>query len=488
MTHQPPPDWSPADTAFRAPPHNYEAEQALLGAVMLRGPALDEVAEIVTAEHFADPAHGRIFAAMLALAERGAKPSPVTLQSYFERDVALAEIGGVRYLALLADCVVSTANVVDYARLVRDMADRRALIVACQGAVGEAYDPRVDLPARAIVEQLEAALTEMAADAALGVGPQPIGGSALAAVSRIDSIRRGDRKALGLPTGLAPLDRMIGGLKPGLLYVGAGRPSMGKSVLAENIARHVGGLPDGPDVPRGRVAMFALEMTGQDVSDRSLAAETGVPLSAILQGDPTDWQFEKLAVAAGEMGNLRLDIDDTPALTAQAIRARARRIKRKHGLRLVVVDHLHRMGRAGLNETAEITAITGALKDMAKELHVPVLLMAQLNRDLEKREDKRPMMSDLRQSGSIEQDADVVLLLYREQYYLERAEPAKRPDETQEKFNDRHARWSERCEEVMGTGDVIVAKQRQGKIGVVRLGFNGDFCKFFDLEAANAAR
>ena len=378
--------------------------------------------------------------------------------------------------------MVSTVNALDYAKLIRDMADRRAIIEACMGAVGEAYDPRWEAPAKQIVEELEGTLTTIAADSSLGGGPEPLGKALDLAVASVEAVRKGDRRALGLPTGLASLDHMIGGLKPGLLYLGAGRPSMGKSVLGENIARRVASLATGPDVPAGRVVLFSLEMTREELAQRSLAAETEVPLDAILQGDVTNWQFEKLAVAAQSMKQIGLDVDDTPALTASAIRARARRIKRKSGLRLVVVDHLHRMGKPGFNETAEITAITGALKDMAKELAVPVVLLAQLNRDLEKREDKRPVMSDLRQSGSIEQDADVIMFVFREQYYLERAEPGRRADESEDKFNDRHARWQSRCEEVWNTGEVIVAKQRMGKVGTVRLRFQGNFCKFSDLE------
>ena len=480
MTHQSP--VTPADTANRIPPHNFEAEQALLGALMLRTAGVDEVAELLQPDHFAEPSHGRIYAAIMALAEKGERPNPVTLKSYFQRDTQLAEIGGISYLAQLANCVVSTVNALDYAKLIRDMADRRAIIEACMGAVGEAYDPRWEAPAKQIVEELEGTLTTIAADSSLGGGPEPLGKALDLAVASVEAVRKGDRRALGLPTGLASLDHMIGGLKPGLLYLGAGRPSMGKSVLGENIARRVASLATGPDVPAGRVVLFSLEMTREELAQRSLAAETEVPLDAILQGDVTNWQFEKLAVAAQSMKQIGLDVDDTPALTASAIRARARRIKRKSGLRLVVVDHLHRMGKPGFNETAEITAITGALKDMAKELAVPVVLLAQLNRDLEKREDKRPVMSDLRQSGSIEQDADVIMFVFREQYYLERAEPGRRADESEDKFNDRHARWQSRCEEVWNTGEVIVAKQRMGKVGTVRLRFQGNFCKFSDLE------
>ncbi|CUW39689.1 putative Replicative DNA helicase [Magnetospirillum sp. XM-1] len=479
MTHQA--SWSPADTALRTPPHNYEAEQALLGALLLNSAVLDKVAEIVAPEHFADPAHGRIYAAIRDLSDQGQKPNPVTLKSYFERDSGLADIGGTVYLAQLANSVISTINADDYAKLVRDMADRRAIIEACMSAMGEAYDPRWEVPAKAIVEQLEGSLTDLAADASLGGKPESVSTILPRVVSTVEAVYKGERSLLGLPSGFDRLDKLISGLQPGCLYLLGGRPSMGKSVLGENIARNASALAT--EAGGGMVMIFSLEMTKEELGQRAMAAATEIPFHAIRNGRVTAQQMEALCLAGQDLGRLPVIIDDTPGLTVAAIRARARRVKRKNGLKLVVVDHLHLVsGNGGENRNVELATISKALKGLAKELEVPVLLLAQLNRSVEQREDKRPQLADLRESGAIEQDADVVMFVFREQYYLERAEPHRRADESDDKFNDRFSRWQHRCEEVWNTGEVIVAKQRNGPVGTVRLAFHGQYCRFANLD------
>ena len=448
----------------RIPPHNFEAEQALLGAILLSNRAFERVSEFLKPEHFADPVHGRIFAACGKLIERGQMANPVTLKTYFEADGGLTEIGGTPYLAQLANSVVSVINAEDYGKLVFDLHQRRELIGLGEDLVNTAYSPDLDRSAEDIRGDHERALIALDTgnsgnDA---VGAEVVGGEFIAEMER--ACKSG---GAGLLTGLNDFDRMAGGLHDSDLVILAGRPSMGKSAISVSIMRRL--------AMRGiHVAFFSLEMSRTQVFARMAAEEVGISFSRFREGQLSP--AEQLQVTEGAMALQRLPlfIDDQPGLTVSALMARARRLRRKHKVAVVIIDYLQLLrgstAYAG-NRVQEVSEITRCLKVLAKDLSVPVIALSQLSRAVEQREDKRPQLSDLRESGSIEQDADAVMFCFREQYYLERAEPAQRPDEDLSKFNERHSRWLARMGEVANTVDVIVAKQRHGPVGTVRLAY-----------------
>ena len=485
-----------ASPAFRTPPHNFEAEQALLGALMLNNKAYDRVSEFLRPEHFAEPGHGRIYAACVKLIERGQIANPVTLRTYMEQDQALAEIGGAEYLAQLAGAAVSIINAGDYARLIFDLHLRRELIDLGSEVVNTAYEQDVDVTATDQIGQAEARLYDLATTGQTEGGFEDFRSVVIQAVEQAAAAHKRQGKLSGVPTGLIDLDGKLGGLHPSDLLILAGRPSMGKTALATNIAfnaamsyaEELDALGHPKAVDGAKVAFYSLEMSAEQLATRILAERAEVASHKIRQGELSHEEFERLTIAAQDLHRLQLFIDDTPALSISAIRTRSRRLKRKSGLGLIVIDYLQLLRGSGPhseNRVQEVSEITRGLKALAKELDVPVIALSQLSRAVEQREDKRPQLSDLRESGSIEQDADVVMFVYREQYYLERAEPGRRPEESEEKFNERHAKWMERCEEVHNTAEVIVAKQRHGPVGTVRLSFLGEYTKFGNLADPN---
>ncbi|MGE5505576.1 MAG: replicative DNA helicase [Actinomycetota bacterium] len=481
-----------ASHALRTPPHNYEAEQALLGAVLLNNRAFEKVSEFLRAEHFAEPAHGRIFAACGKLIERGQIANPVTLKTYLEQDGALADVGGPQYLAQLANAVVSIINAEDYGKLIHDLHLRRELIALGEDLVNDAFAPDIDRSAMDQIGGAEAKLYELATTGQTEGGFEDFRSVLIGAVQAAESAHKRQGKLSGVPTGLIDMDKKLGGLHESDLIILAGRPSMGKTSLATNIAFNAAAAYKEEADTLGRkkavdgavVAFFSLEMSAEQLATRILAEQAEIPSHKIRQGELSNDEFERLVVAAQQLHRLPLFIDDTPALSISAVRTRSRRLQRQHGLGLIVLDYLQLLRGSGAtseNRVQEISEITRGLKALAKELNVPVIALSQLSRAVEQREDKRPQLADLRESGSIEQDADVVMFVFREQYYLERAEPGQRPEESQEKFNERHAKWQERCEQVWNTAEVIIAKQRHGPVGTVRLSFQGEYTKFGNL-------
>ena len=480
-------------SGFRTPPHNYEAEQALLGAILLNNRAMEKVSEFLRAEHFADPVHGRIFAACGKLIERGQIANPVTLKTYLDSDAGLAELGGPAYLAQLANAVVSIINAEDYGKLIHDLHLRRELIELGSDLVNEAYESRIDRPAMDQIGTAEAKLYELATTSETEGGFEAFGSVLIETVKQAEQAHKRQGKLSGVPTGLIDMDSRLGGLHPSDLLILAGRPSMGKTSLATNIAfnaakaykEEVDSLGNKKGVDGAVVAFFSLEMSSEQLAGRILAEQAEISSHKIRQGEMSNEEFERLVIAAQELSRLPLYIDDTPALSISAVRTRSRRLKRQHGLGLVVVDYLQLLrGSASHAESRvqEVSEITRGLKALAKELDVPVIALSQLSRAVEQREDKRPQLSDLRESGSIEQDADVVMFVYREQYYLERAEPGQRPEESKEKYDERYDSWHKRLMEVVNTAEVIIAKQRHGPVGTVRLSFQGEFTKFGNLD------
>ena len=469
----------------RAPPVNYEAEQALLGAVLANNAALEKVAEFLRSEHFAEPVHGRIFEACTKLIERGQIADAVQLKNLFEQDGSLAEAGGAQYIAKLQASAISIINAGDYGRTIHDLYMRRQLIELGEDVVNDAFDQDLDKPAGEQIEVAEQRLYSLSESGTIEGGFRAFSHALTQAVEMAEAARKRDGHIAGVPTGFADLDRLLGGLQKSDLIVLAGRPSMGKTALATNIGFNAARLERKQSDDGGVIGFFSLEMSAEQLATRILAEVSEVPSERIRRGELSDRDFDRVVQASAELSSIPMFIDDSPAISVSQLRTRSRRLKRQQGLSLVIVDYLQLMrpaaGARFDNRVQEVSDITRGLKAIAKELEVPVLALSQLSRAVEQREDKRPLLSDLRESGSIEQDSDVVMFVYREQYYLERAQPTQRSEESDEHFDQRHDKWKERCDKALGIAEIIVAKQRHGPIGTRRLSFHGPTTKFSDF-------
>jgi len=477
------------DSLYRTPPANIEAEQALLGAILVNNAAYHRVAEFLRPEHFAEGVHGRVFAAIAKLMERGQLANPVTLKNLFDQDGALAEIGGAQYLARLAASVVTIINAEDYGRTIHDLFLRRQLITIGEDVVNEAYEHDLDRQATLQIETAEQKLFALAETGQYEGGFKPFISALTSAITQAEAAFKRSGRTTGVSTGFVDLDKLLGGLHPSDLIVLAGRPSMGKTALATNIgfnaarAYKPGKAPDGRTIAEDGavIGFFSLEMSAEQLATRILSEESGVPSNNIRKGEVSHEDFDRFVQASQRLATVPFFVDDTPALTIAGLRTRARRLLRQQGLGMIVVDYLQllRGNDAGAeNRVQEISEITRGLKALAKELNVPVLALSQLSRAVEAREDKRPMLSDLRESGSIEQDADVVMFVFREEYYLSRGEPMRRPEENDERYNMRYEDWKQRLEQCHGTAEILVAKQRHGPIGKVTLRFAHDTTRF----------
>ena len=476
----------PEPTPLRQPPQNFEAEQGLLGAILTNNHAFEKVSDFLQPEHFADPVHGRIYEACGRLIEKGQLANPVTLKALFDQDGALTEIGGAQYLVRLAAAVVTVVNVQDYGRTIFDLYLRRQLIAIGEDMVNDAFRQDLEQEAADQIEGAEAKLFELAESGHSENGLQDFSTALKSAIEMANYAFKREGQMSGIPSGLIDLDKLLGGLHKSDLIVLAARPAMGKSALATNIAFHAATRSlDDPDAERHVIAFFSLEMSADQLATRILAEETSVPSNKVRRGELSHDEFDRLVLASDRLSKTPIFIDDTPAITVSALRTRARRLKRQHGLSLIVVDYLQLMrptaGARVENRVLEISDITRGLKAVAKELDVPVLALSQLSRAVEQREDKRPQLSDLRESGSIKQDADVVMFIFREDYYLERQEPMRRPEESDEKFHDRVDAWRQARDAAYGVAEIIVGKQRHGPTGTVKLAFDGPTTKFSNL-------
>lgn len=470
----------------RAPPHNFEAEMALLGAVLSNNRAYDRISEFLRPEHFADSRHRKIFDAVTRLIEMGQIADPVTLRDMFTHDGTLDDIGGPDYLARLAGSVASVINAEDYGRTIHDRALRRDLIAIGEDVVNRAHEINLDFAAADQIEMAEQSLYELATDGAYEGDFKSFNQAITSALQIAEAAYKRDGNLAGVATHLTDLDKQVGGLHGSDLLILAGRPSMGKTALSTNIAFNAAKAYREIRQEDGTVAVedgavvgfFSLEMSAEELATRIMAEQSGISSHRIRRGETTSEEFPRLVEAAHTLTHLPLFIDDTAGLTISALRTRARRLKRQHNLGLIIVDYLQLMrpspGARNENRVQEISEITRSLKGIAKELKVPVLALSQLSRAVEQREDKRPQLADLRESGSIEQDADVVMFVYREEYYLERA----KPDDGSDKIID----WQEKMDRVHNVAELIVAKQRHGPVGTVKLFFNPELTKFGNLE------
>ena len=459
----------------RQMPCNYEAEQALLGALLHNNACHESIEEILVAEHFADAVHGRVYSAIRRLIERGHIADPITLKDYFDQDEALEDIGGTAYLIQLADSVVSIINARSYAITIRDLYYRRQLITFGEDVVNEAHNHDLDHDAIAQMEVAEQKLFDLSTIGSLDRGFTSLEDAMSGALSMAEVAFKRDSQVVGVTTGFRDLNNKLGGLHPSDLLVLAGRPSMGKTALALNIAFNAAQAAlQGNE--GAHVAFFSLDMSSEQLATRLLSQESGVSSDRIRRGAVTESDFPKFIEVSRNLSEVPLFIDDTPALSVSALRTRARRLMRQKGLGLIIIDYLQLLqgsaGRRVENRVQEISDITRSLKALAKELNVPIIALSQLSRAVEQRDDKRPQLSDLRESGTIEQDADVVMFIYREEYY----ESRKQPEEDTEK----HAEWQARMDKVANITELIIAKQRHGPIGKIKLYFNSALTKLVD--------
>lgn len=466
-------------------PSNIEAEQALLGILLYDNAAYERLSDRLGGDHFYEPFHGRLFAAIENHVRKGQLAEPILLADEFKHDPAFEELGGVRYLADLVDRAPPAANTGDYARVIYDLALRRDLIRIGGDIQTQARDAGADRPAKDQIEAAEQQLYTLAESGTASTGFVTFSDALRGAVEMAAEAYSRDGGLAGISTGLIDLDQKIGGLHPSDLIILAGRPSMGKTALATNIAFNVARnyawepQPDGSrkTVSGGVVAFFSLEMSAEQLSMRLLADVSGVPSDKLRKGEIDASEFGRVRDGAMEIQDAPLYIDDTGGLAIAKMVARSRRLKRSVGLDLIIVDYLQLLtGGEGKsdNRVQEVSMITQGLKALAKELSLPIIALSQLSRQVENREDKRPQLSDLRESGSIEQDADMVMFVYRESYYLGRAEP-----DTADQV--KHMDWQEKMDRVAGVAEVILGKQRHGPIGTVRLHFNEDTTKFGNL-------
>lgn len=470
-------------------PQNVEAEQALIGAVLANNKAFEKVSEFLKPQHFADSTHAKIFEVISKLILRGRVADVITLKNYFEQEGSLSEVGGAQYLVKLADSATPLTNAEYYAQFIYDKYLRRELISTGFDIVNNAMKEDIDSDANDQIEQAEKKLFEISNQGDINGGFIDFSQALTDSLSHIEEAYQKDGKLSGLPTALDALDNKIGGLNNSDLMIIAGRPAMGKTALATNIAYNVAEYmahaPNLDDKSRG-VAFFSLEMSADQLATRILSTVTQTNGHKMRTGELDNAEFTRIAAAVRELEKIPLYIDDTPGLNINTIRTRARRLKRNKGLGLIVIDYIQLIMGTGSkrtegNRVQEISEISRGLKILAKELNLPVIALSQLNRGVEQREDKRPVMSDLRESGSIEQDADIVMFVYRENYYLQNEEPQQKPSETPEHLQKRMEEWEARKRATQNVSEVIIGKQRHGPTGTVQLFWNGDYAQFGNL-------
>ena len=482
-----------AEPAAAALPQNVEAEAALLGALMIDNRLVEDVQLKLRPHHFFEPLHGRVYESILKLADRNMVANPVTLRPSFEADEAMRELGGPAYLATLTGSGAAIIGAKDFAQQIYDLALLRALIGVGRDLVEGALDTSEDVAPLEQIEKAETELYKVAEEGGAEGKAKSFGEATKLAVEMAEKALNSGGHLSGLTTGIEGINSKVGGLHKSDLVILAGRPGMGKTSLATNIAfaaaqRFARDIEDGIEPAKSAgapTAFFSLEMSADQLATRILAEQSGISSENLRMGKISQQEFRSLARAAAELQSLPLYIDDTPGLTIAALRTRARRLKRQRGIGMIVVDYLQLLQgsakAAGENRVQEISEISRGLKQLAKELSLPVMALSQLSRQVESREDKRPQLSDLRESGSIEQDADIVLFVYREEYYVAAREP-KRPGEGDDaKSFEAHDQWMRDMERAFGLCELIIAKQRHGATGKVKLKFENRITKFSDL-------
>jgi replicative DNA helicase len=479
----------------RLPPSNIAAEQALLGALLANNKAYERVSDYLIAEHFADPINGRIYQSIARRIDAGQIADPITLRTEFEHAGVLDEVGGTPYLAQLVSAMVGIINAGDYGRVIYDSWVRRQLIDIGETVVNNAFGAEPELDGTQQIgsaeEQLYQLATQGRSDDRMVSFETALTGAIKAAELAFQRVGH----ISGLSTGLRDLDGKTGGLHRSDLLILAGRPGMGKTALATKIAFGAAraimaeSAAHPANKKSGSVVIFSLEMSSQQLATRLLSEESRVRSDRIRKGEINDRDFDRFVSVAKELQALPLYIDDTPAITMSALRTRCRRLSRTKGLSLVVIDYLQLMrpspGTRAENRVLEISMITQGLKALAKELDAPVLALSQLSRAVESREDKRPQLSDLRESGSIEQDADAVMFIYREEYYLQQREPKESAFPDSGKYETAMEKWKQDMTRAYNKAELLLEKQRHGPTGKIDLFFEGEFTRFADLDTVH---
>jgi len=459
-------------------PCNIEAEQALIGSILVSNDIYDEVSTIVDSNKFFDPVHLKIYEVIESLINKGLLVNPITLKNHFENNQGLKELGGQEYLVKITKFSTSVKQAIDYANIVHEMHVRRELIKISESVLNESSNTNeVNLSGEEIIQNAEKSLFDLAERGHFNQSFQKFESALKQTIEMAKSAYQNEEGVVGVPTGLTDLDSRLGGLHKQDLVIIAGRPSMGKTALATNIAFHAAKNIQKKEL-KSTVAFFSLEMSSEQLSTRILSEQSKIRSNDIRKGKVSEKEFEQFIETSKNIYELPLYIDETPAITIAALSNRARRIKRLFGLDLVVVDYIQLMrtgGKKDWGRVQEISEITQGLKALAKELDVPVLALSQLSRQVEQRDDKKPQLSDLRESGSIEQDADVVMFVYREAYYLERKEPTMGSIE--------HSEWQQKMDEVSQLAEIMIGKQRHGPTGNVKVQFEAIYTKFKDLDS-----
>jgi len=458
-------------------PCNIEAEQALIGSILVSNEIFDEITPIVNAQKFFDPIHVKIYEAIDKLIAKGLLANPITLKNYFDSDEGLKELGGHEYLIKITKFSTSTKQAIDYANIVQEMHVRRELIKISESVLNEASSKsEVNASGEEMIQNAEKSLFDLAERGNFNQSFMKFETALKQTIDMAKSAYQNEEGIVGVPTGLTDLDAKLGGLHKQDLLIIAGRPSMGKTALATNIAYHAAKNIEKKGI-KSSVAFFSLEMSSEQLATRILSEQSRIRSNDIRRGKVSEIEFEKFIETSKNIFELPLYIDETPAITIAAISNRSRRIKRLFGLELIVVDYIQLMrssGKSQYNRVQEISEITQGLKALAKELDLPVLALSQLSRAVEQRDNKKPQLADLRESGSIEQDADVVMFVYREAYYLENQEPTLGSIE--------HAEWQQKMDEISSLAEIMIGKQRHGPTGNIKVEFEAMYTKFKDLE------
>ena len=462
---------------LRIVPMNLEAEQALLASLLTSNSVYERISDFLKPEHFYDDINGKIFEAISKLVEKNQLADPLTLKNYFLQKDEIELIGGDRYLIELAKNSTILSNTLEYGKLIYDLYQRREILKLSDEITKEANSFDLDIDSSEIIEKAEAKLYNLSSSGEANQDFKKFSSSLVEAINSAELAYKRDGQLSGTPTGFTDLDQLLGGFHKTDLLILAGRPSMGKTALATNIAfKMVNSKSIDEEKRNNVVGFFSLEMSSEQLATRILAEDSGISSEKIRRGQLNSGHFQKIVKSSQTLGELSLYIDDSPNLSISALRTRARRLKRKYGLDVIMIDYLQLI-RPSLsrpdNRVLEIAEMTRNLKALAKELSIPVLCLSQLSRQVEQRDDKRPQLSDLRESGAIEQDADVVMFIYREEYYAERKEPTPGTEDYQ--------KWQEKMSKVHNVAEVLVAKQRHGPIGKVNLHFEGSTTKFSNL-------
>ena len=471
---------------------NFDAEIAVIGCLLWDNKSYEKIADFLIEDHFIDLNNKNIFKTIKRLLDKNILVTPITLKNYLEENDK-DSFDNYTYLNQIKDSAPSTQNAYQYARLLYDLHIKRSLIGIGKNIIQDTISNEEDLEGINLIENAENDLYNLSQTGSSDRKYSLFGESLKKAIDVIDQSFKREGKIAGLPSGLKDLDKKLGGFHNSDLIIIAGRPSMGKTALGTNIAFNAAKkfkekedeFGNKTTIDGGKIAFFSLEMSSEQLATRVLAEQSKISGDKMRKAELNKEDFKKIAKVSSELENLNLVIDDNPILTISSLRARARRLKRLYDIDMIIIDYLQLMSGSqnvrNDGRVQEISEITRGLKAIAKELNIPIIALSQLSRQVEQREDKRPQLADLRESGTIEQDSDVVMFIFRESYYLERMEPIKKPDEQNDRYNERHQRWRELCESRYNIADIIIAKQRHGPTGAIKTHFDPNFTKFSDL-------